>query len=120
MNELPVLADIDGVLRIGKKPAEGLSEFFGFLNDFRIQTCLISNSTLSSSKDIQDFFKEINIDTLHPVMTASDATANYVKQNYSSAAVYCAPEIKRLFAEVITDKEDPEAVVIQFDIPFFR
>lgn len=111
MRELSVLIDIDGVIRIGKKPAEGVNEFFNFLAEKKIPAALISNSTLSNAEDINEFFKENKIECPFAIMTAADATLNYVRTKYSNASVYCIEKIKTMFNEFLTD-ENPEAVVL--------
>ena len=108
---LPLLIDFDGVLRIGDRPANYLKEFTEYLLNTGIPACIISNSTLSHSKSILDFFKDNSIVCKMPVITAADATALYVKQRYKKAAVYCADSIKGLFDDVLNYKS-PEAVVI--------
>ncbi len=108
---LPLLIDFDGVLRIGDRPANYLKEFTEYLLNTGIPACIISNSTLSHSKDILDFFKDNSIICKMPVITAADATALYVKQRYKKVAVYCADSIKGLFDDVLNYKS-PKAVVI--------
>ncbi len=108
---LPLLIDLDGVLRIGKKPAPGVNRFFDYLKTSDRKVCILSNSTLSTSDEIIMFFRKNDIKTDFPVITAVDATANYVKQKYKSAAVYCAENVKHVFEDVI-DFNSPEAVVI--------
>jgi HAD superfamily hydrolase (TIGR01458 family) len=112
MKKMPVLIDIDGVLRIGSAPAEGLSDFMDFLSDSSQPVCLISNSTLSSSDDIALFFKKNGIAHSFPIMTASTATVGFVRNNYSSAAVYAIPKIKKLFGDIVSESHSPEAVVM--------
>ncbi len=106
-----ILIDIDGVIRIGQKPAEDADQFFSFLMKNEIDACLISNSTLSNAEDIKLFFKQHNINCPFPIMTAADATLDFVKKKYSKISVYSIEKIKKMFADILTD-EDPEAVVI--------
>ncbi len=107
----PLLIDLDGVLRIGKKIAEGVGEFFEFLKSENRKVCILSNSTLSTSREIIDFFLKNSIDIDFPVLTAVDATADYVKKKYNSVAVYCADNVKYAFGNLIS-YDSPEAVVI--------
>jgi len=109
--QLPLLIDFDGVLRIGKHPANYLKEFFEFINNTKIPACIISNSTLTDGKSILKFFKKNSIVCNLPVLTAADATASYVKKKYKKIAVYCADSIKALFEDMI-DFNFPEAVVV--------
>ena len=107
----PILIDIDGVLRLGGKPAKGLREFFEFLNKNKFNACLVSNTTLTTSADQKKFFDEQDFEMNFPILTASDATYNYVKKNYNKAAVYCIEKVKKIFEDVI-DMEEPDVVVI--------
>ncbi len=107
----PLLIDLDGVLRIGKSPAPGLNEFIEFLQNENRKVCILSNSTLSTSADIVNFFKRNNIEINFPVITAVDATAAYVKNKYKSAAVYCSENVIHAFEGIISF-DSPEAVVI--------
>jgi HAD superfamily hydrolase (TIGR01458 family) len=107
----PILIDIDGVLRLGGQPAPSLHEFFDFLNKENLNACLVSNTTLTTAEDQKKFFEEQKIDLTIPILTASDATYQYVKKNYNKAAVYCIDKVKKIFEDVI-DIENPEVVVI--------
>ncbi len=107
----PILIDLDGVLRIGKKPAKGVKEFFDFLISENRKVCILSNSTLSTSREIIKFFRENSLDINFPVLTAVDATADYVQNKYKSVAVYCADNVKHAFGNLISFNS-PEAVVI--------
>lgn len=107
----PILIDIDGVLRLGGKPAPGLHEFFDFLNKEKLNACLVSNTTLTTSVDQKKFFDEQKIELNIPILTASDATYNYVKENYKKAAVYCIDKVKKIFEDII-DMDNPDVVVI--------
>ncbi|MDZ7766376.1 MAG: HAD-IIA family hydrolase [Melioribacteraceae bacterium] len=107
----PILIDIDGVLRLGGKPAPGLYEFFNFLNEKNLNACLVSNTTLTTSEEQKKFFEEQKIELNFPILTASDATYQYVKKNYKRAAVYCIDKVKKIFEDVI-DMDNPDVVVI--------
>lgn len=107
----PLLIDMDGVLRIGKSPANGLKEFIEFINNSKIPACIISNSTLSSAAQFKEFFINNNVEINFPVMTCADATYNYIKEKYKSAAVYCSKPVRSMFDEFKTG-DKPEAVVI--------
>ena len=109
--EIPILIDIDGVLRLGGKPAPGLKDFFEFLNQNKFNACLVSNTTLTTSADQKKFFDEQDFEMNFPILTASDATYNYVKKNYEKAAVYCIDKVKQIFDDVI-DMDNPDVVVI--------
>ncbi len=111
MKMFPVLIDLDGILRIGKKPAGGIKEFFEFLVSRNYKACILSNSTLSTSGDIVKFFHRHSLHFNFPVLTAVDAAAGYVKDKYESVAVYCAENVKHAFGNMISF-ESPGAVVI--------
>jgi HAD superfamily hydrolase (TIGR01458 family) len=107
----PILIDIDGVLRLGGKPAPGLHELFYFLYQENLNACLVSNTTLTTAEDQKKFFEKQKIELNFPILTASDAAYQYVKGNYDRAAVYCIDKVKRIFEDVI-DMENPDVVVI--------
>jgi len=108
---IPVLIDLDGVLRIGDKPAGHVNEFLQFLTDEKIPSIILSNSTLSSSDDVRKFFAEHNINLKIPVMTTVDAALNFVSNSQKKFSVYCGDRIKKLFEDFIDD-ESPSAVLI--------
>ncbi len=107
----PILIDLDGVLRIGKEPAEGLEDFLNYLYDSGRPACVISNATLSNAEMVKTFFSGKNIDFRFPLMTSADATLQYLESNYKSAAVFCSQPVLSMFDE-IQNRENPEAVVI--------
>lgn len=107
----PLLIDLDGVLRLGKNPAPGLTEFLSVIQNENIQSCIISNSTLSNASMVKKFFDEREITLNIPLMTAADAAYNYVKQNYKSADTYCSEPVRSMFKDLAAD-EQPDAVVI--------
>jgi len=109
--KIPVLVDIDGVLKLGGKPAGGMKEFLQFLKENDLDVCIISNTTLTTSADQKEFFDEQNIDLSFPVLTASNAALNYVKKNYNKAAVYCTEHVLEIFEE-INQPEEAEVVVM--------
>jgi HAD superfamily hydrolase (TIGR01458 family) len=106
-----LLIDLDGVLRIGDKPAEGIQEFLNFINRYEIPACIISNSTLAHSKEIQKFFTDNSIDCKIKIMTAADASLKYVEENYKRVSVYCKDSVKEIFNHYL-DYENPEAVLV--------
>ena len=106
-----LLIDLDGVLRIGKSPAEGIAGFLNTISEIKIPACIISNSTLSSSVDIRKFFDANKINCSVPIMTAADASLDYVRSRYKRVSVYCSEPVKSLFREIDFDK-NPEAVLV--------
>lgn len=110
-NKIPILIDIDGVLKLGGNPAPGLKGFFDFLHKENLDACIVSNTTLTTSDDQKKFFDEQGIELMFPILTASNAAYNYVKKNYNKAAVYCIDHVRRIFNDII-DMDEPEVVLI--------
>lgn len=108
---LPLLIDLDGVLRINKRPAPLVENFMDYLNKSKRPACMISNSTLSTVEDVAEFFSFHEIECKIPIMTAASAAAIYAKQNYRRVAVYCIDKVRRIFAEIL-DYNNPQAVII--------
>ncbi len=52
----PLLIDLDGVLKLGDSPAPDIKDFFEFINENRIPSCILSNSTLRTGELIKEFF----------------------------------------------------------------
>ncbi len=55
---MPVLIDMDGVLRLGERPAEHLKEFLDFLRIKNLPFCIVSNSTFTDKSAMEKFFVE--------------------------------------------------------------
>lgn len=106
-----LLIDFDGVLKLGNKPAHGINNFLNYISGKDIPACIISNSTLNSARDLNNFFTANNIELKIPLMTAADAALNFVKERYKKVSVYAAPKVKELFIEVLAD-DNPEAIVV--------
>ena len=111
MSKTPVLIDFDGVIKLGKNPPPDAGEFLEFILTKNIPSCIISNSTLRTGKDVTQFLVDNQLPSQVPAMTAADATLQYVKENYKKVSVYCVKEIRNLFKKFIND-ESPEAVII--------
>jgi len=107
----PILIDMDGVLRIGSKPAKYLNEFVEFLRRENLPFCIVSNSTLTDKKLMKNFFEENSIELSFPIMTAVDATYSYVKERFSSIALYCSDAVKPVFSN-LKFSDEPEVVVV--------
>lgn len=108
---LPLLIDLDGVLRLGKTIAPYAEEFLSFIKSSDINACVLSNATLSTSTDVKDFFRQNGIVLEIPVMTASDVAAVYCRERYKKVSVFCSENVKAIFAGMIDD-QNPEAIVI--------
>ncbi len=106
-----LLIDLDGVLRIGNKPAPYLNEFLMYLTDKKIKACVISNSSLYSSKKITKFFSDNSFKLNLPIITTVDTALNFVGENYNNVAVYTSDEVKKLFSGFL-NYSNPEAVLI--------
>lgn len=110
-NKIPILIDVDGVLRLGSKLLPGVKEFLQYLYEENYPACIITNTTLTTAKDQKKFFEEEKIKLEFPILTASDTTYLYVKKHYKKAAVYCIANVKQLFDDVL-DFKNPDVVVI--------
>lgn len=107
----PILIDLDGVLRIGKTPANGLQNFLNYIYESGRPAGVISNVTLSNAEMIKVFFEDLGIDFRLPLMTSADATLQYVTNNYKSVAAFCSEPVLSMFRE-IQNLNNPEAVVV--------
>ena len=107
----PLLIDLDGVLRIGSNLAEGTEILLNYIEQKNISSCILSNSSLYTSKNILSFFKDNSIDLRIPVITAIDAASDYVKNKYSKVAAFTSENVIHLFNDIL-DFENPEAVLI--------
>ena len=108
---IPLLIDFDGVIRLGKKTAEDANEFFRFIEDKKIPSCILSNSTLRNGKDIKQFMSDNKIESDIPALSCADASIDYVKENYKGVAVFASNSIKAMCKELL-DYNNPEAVLV--------
>jgi HAD superfamily hydrolase (TIGR01458 family) len=109
--KIPILIDFDGIIRIGRQPAPEAKPFLRFLSEKKIPSYIISNSTLNTADDLQQFLIDNKMDFGIPAMTSVNAAINYVKSNYKKVSVFCDEKIRENFKDFIDDS-DPEAVVI--------
>ena len=107
----PLLIDLDGVLKLGNSPAPDAKDFFELINESKIPSCILSNSTLRTGELIKEYFNEHGINLSIPAITAFDAALSFVKMNYKKVRVYCRDYLLHHFEGMI-DNENPEAVVI--------
>jgi HAD superfamily hydrolase (TIGR01458 family) len=107
----PILLDLDGVLRIKGEPAPDLPDFLNYLSESKISACILSNSTISTSRQIVDFFEENHINLTVPVITAVDAAKEYMINKYEKAAVFVSENVIGEFTDIL-DYDNPEAVLI--------
>ncbi|MFH1196251.1 MAG: HAD hydrolase-like protein [bacterium] len=108
---LPLLIDLDGVLRIGKLPAPGIREFLDFIRSSGVNACILSNCSLSTGEHVRGFFKENSITCNIPIITAADAAFEFVSSKYSRVLAVVSDSVKHLFDGLI-DEINPEAIVI--------
>lgn len=107
----PLLIDLDGVLRIGKELAPHVENFFALINELEIPSCILSNSTLSTTNDVRQFFEFNGINTKIPILTAVEAAAMYARIRYRRVAVFCTDHVKSLFRGLL-DYDNPQAIII--------
>jgi len=107
----PVLIDFDGVIKIGNELASEAYSFFKYLSKNNIPFCILSNSTLRTSELVSEFLLKKNIVYEIPILTAFDATLEFVKKNYTKVKVYCRDNLIKHFNELLDDN-NPQAVVI--------
>ena len=107
----PILIDLDGVLRLGNKPAEDIIYFLNFISQTKIPACILSNSSINTSEHIFNYFKTHSIKIELPIITAIDAAYSYINEKYNKVAVYTSENVIGKFADFL-DYENPEAVLI--------
>jgi HAD superfamily hydrolase (TIGR01458 family) len=106
-----LLIDLDGVLRVGNKPAPYLNKFLDYLDKNDIKACILSNSSLYSAQNVIEYFSKHSIDINIPIITTVDAAVTYIKGKYKSVAVYTSDYVKNMFMEML-NYNNPEAVLI--------
>ncbi len=111
MKYKPLLIDLDGVLKLGNSPAPYVKDLFEYINENKIPSCILSNSTIRTGELVKDFFNEHGITLSIPAITAFDAALSFVKMNYKKVQVYCRDYLIHHFDGII-DNENPEAIVI--------
>jgi HAD superfamily hydrolase (TIGR01458 family) len=105
------LIDLDGVLRIGSKPAPDAGELLNFIKENKIPALILSNSSLKTGSDIIKYLQSHSIDFNIHAVTSVDVAKDYVDKNFKRISVYCIDTIKEVFREYLDD-EKPEAVLI--------
>lgn len=111
MLKYPLIIDLDGVLRIGNRLADDVHHFFNFLEESKINSCILSNSSLYSGNSIKEFFHLHSVKLSIPIITTVDAALKYSIDRFTKVAVYTSDEVKLLFSEIL-DYNTPQAVVI--------
>ena len=108
---LPFLIDFDGVINIFGNPAPHSKDFLDFIVKNKLPAFILSNSTLKTAKDIQEFLLINKLADGVPVMTAADAAVKYAENNYQRISVYCIDKVKKEFEKYIDD-DNPQAVIV--------
>jgi HAD superfamily hydrolase (TIGR01458 family) len=110
-NNIPILIDFDGVIRLGSRLAEDASKFLIFLHDENIPFFIITNSTRETAEDLKKIIYTNGIKFKINAMTTVDATVAYLNEKNLRISVYCNKNIRSQFVKFIND-ENPQAVVI--------
>ena len=71
---IPVLLDIDGVLKSGNELLQGCQDILQFLEMNNIPSAILSNSTLKDAEGITKYFLDQGTEVKFPILTAVDAT----------------------------------------------
>ena len=107
----PILIDLDGVLRLGDKPASDIKLFLDFIKKSKIPSCILSNSSLYTSEHIYKYFENHSIKIEIPIITAIDAAHAYIKDRFTKVAIYTSENVISKFANFL-EYENPEAVLV--------
>lgn len=107
----PLLIDFDGVINLYGQLAPHAKDFFDFIQKCNVPACILSNSTLKTSKDVKKFLEQNDLHTVIPIITAADATLKFVEKHYNKISVYCVENVKKVFEKYI-DQKNPQAVII--------
>ena len=108
---IPILIDLDGVIRLGNRLAGGALELFNFVNQNKIPSCIITNSTRNTSGEVIKFLNDNGINFKINAMTTVDATIEYIKEKKLRVSVYCIQSVQKEF-EAYIDNRNPDAVII--------
>lgn len=111
LKNIPLLIDLDGVLKSGKEILPGTKEFISFLNNNSISYLILSNSTINTGKDVEEFFLKAEINVRGKIVTVVDIALDFVEKNFQNIVVFCDKNIEILFEKYI-NKVTPEAVLI--------
>lgn len=107
----PFLIDLDGVLRIGYKPADDIIPFLNYLQNEEIPACIISNSSIHDSAQIYNYFESNSLKINLPIITAIDAAYSYIEERYTKVAVFISENVIDVFKK-FHEYDNPEAVLI--------
>lgn len=117
-----LIIDMDGVLWRGKRPMEGLTDFFAFLRRHEIRFVLATNNASRSRMDYVEQLARFGV-TVRPeeVLPSCDATAFYLQQIAPAGARVLVVGEQALRAALIEagfqviDEEDVDFVVVGLD-----
>lgn len=106
------LLDIDGTICVGNRLIPGADRFLNGLSEYGGDYVFITNNTTMSVADYRKKFAKLGIPTTSAnFLTASVATAHYLKQKYGSRPVYVLGTdslIRELESFGVCTTHDPE------------
>lgn len=106
------LLDIDGTICVGNRLIPGADRFLNGLSEYGGDYVFITNNTTMSVADYRKKFAKLGIPTTSGnFLTASVATAHYLKQKYGSRPVYVLGTdslIRELESFGVCTTRDPE------------
>ena len=106
------LLDIDGTICVGNRLIPGADRFLNGLSEYGGDYVFITNNTTMSVADYRKKFAKLGIPTTSGnFLTASVATAHYLKQKYGSRPVYVMGTdslIRELESFGVCTTHDPE------------
>ena len=106
------LLDIDGTICVGNRLIPGADRFLNGLSEYGGDYVFITNNTTMSVADYRKKFAKLGIPTTSAnFLTASVATAHYLKQKYGSRPVYVLGTdslIRELESFGVCTTRDPE------------
>ena len=90
MNFKALVIDMDGVLWHGETPLPGLKDFFNTLNSLELPFVLATNNAMNVAEDYTNKLAKFGVEVAPGrILTASEATAGYMKRTY--------PDVKEVY-----------------------
>lgn len=111
MSGIFLLIDFDGVIKIGDKPAPGISDFFAVISTPPVNACILSNSTLRTGNDIRELLSSWGVESSLPIITTIDFAIDYIQSNFNTVKVILNEKMKRHFTGFDNEYSN-EAVLI--------
>jgi 4-nitrophenyl phosphatase len=88
-----LIIDMDGVLWHGERALPGLVDFFNVLRSDDIHFMLVTNNASKTAAEFVHKLKRLGVEILEKeILTAAQATADYMKQNYTGGQVFVIGE----------------------------